>query len=118
MGVKNIAILIPTLNEEKHLGACLATVKTAITALSNVHVRVVISDGGSTDQTVTVAIANSAEIVGPAFGSIRGRGVQLNKAASFCLKNGTQPDLFLFLHADCILDPKSLVHLVATFGHT
>jgi glycosyltransferase involved in cell wall biosynthesis len=81
-------VVIPTLDEEASIAACLASVGD--------DVEVVVSDGGSGDATLAVvrsACPRASVVVGP-----RGRGGQLNRGAGAA----TSPAL-LFLHADCRL---------------
>jgi rSAM/selenodomain-associated transferase 2 len=80
----DLDIVIPTLNAASGLERTLA----ALAGLS-----IIVSDGGSTDDTVEVACRFGARVVaGPP-----GRGVQLAAGA----KAGTAPWLF-FLHADTV----------------
>src|SRR5688500_16479188 len=79
-----LAIVVPTLNEERalrrHLPAALAVAD-----------EVIVSDGGSTDGTLAVARELGATLVtGPP-----GRGGQLTRGAE-----ATDAPLLLFLHAD------------------
>jgi rSAM/selenodomain-associated transferase 2 len=83
-----LAVVIPTLDEEAQIGACLAAVGGCA------DVEVVISDGGSTDRTLELARRAGVRVVEGA----RGRGPQLNRGAA-----ATQAPRLLFLHADCRL---------------
>ena len=83
-----LAIVVPTLNVEDHLDALLAQVSPHAE-------RVVISDGGSTDGTLQIAIRNGAVI---AMGT-PGRGQQLRRGATWAV----EADWLLFLHADAQL---------------
>ncbi len=79
-----LAIVIPTLNEERALPDSLPH---ALDAADEVCV----SDGGSTDSTVAIARSLGAQVVtGPP-----GRGAQLNRGAAAC-----GAEVLLFLHAD------------------
>lgn len=82
-----LAIIIPTLNEEKTIHNCLKYLE------NNEGLEVVVSDGGSTDSTLKIA-EKFAQIVR----SSPGRGTQMNAgaAASSC-------DILLFFHADTTL---------------
>ncbi len=87
-----LAIVVPTLNEERALRAYLARAKAEAD-------RLIVSDGGSTDATLDIAREMGATIVsGPP-----GRGVQLNRGAAAA----PDADVLLFLHADTVLPPGS-----------
>ncbi len=87
-----ISVIIPTLNAEETLPHTLSALVTPL--VKGVVRQVVISDGGSSDQTVSIAEAAGATvIVGP-----KGRGRQL--VAGAALAKGPW---LLFLHADTVL---------------
>lgn len=84
-----ISVIIPTLNEESQMAGCLEQLS------SEPRAEVVVSDGGSEDNTAPIARSTSGVKVvngGP------GRGQQLNRGAleATC-------ERFLFLHVDCRL---------------
>jgi rSAM/selenodomain-associated transferase 2 len=82
-----LGIVMPTLNEAE---AIARTLPRALAAADEV----VVSDGGSGDDTVAIARHLGAQVVsGPA-----GRGEQLNRGAA-----ATSGDILLFLHADTLL---------------
>lgn len=82
------SVIIPTLNEEGRISACLAAVRAGGAC------EVVVSDGGSSDRTLELARPLADAVVeGPP-----GRGGQLNRGAQAA--RGTH---FLFLHADALL---------------
>jgi rSAM/selenodomain-associated transferase 2 len=82
-----LAIVMPTLNEAESLRR---TLPAALAAADEV----VVTDGGSTDETPEVAHALGARVVcGPP-----GRGGQLTRGAA-----ATDADILLFLHADTVL---------------
>ncbi len=85
-----LAVIIPTLNEERTIGSCLE----AVGAHSDLDVVVV--DGGSTDATCQRAAEAGARVVE----GKPGRGSQLNLGAA----STSAPDL-LFVHSDCRLPP-------------
>lgn len=87
-----LSVVIPTLNAETMLPACLAALMEGVeTGLIR---ELVISDGGSTDHTLQIAEEAGAVIVqGPA-----SRGGQLRRGAV-----AAQGEWLLFLHADSIL---------------
>lgn len=85
-----LAVVIPTLNEEGVIGACVEAVG------ADSHTVVVVSDGGSRDGTRAQAARLGALVVE----SPRGRGPQLNRGAA-----EVEAEAYLFLHADCLLPP-------------
>lgn len=86
-----ISVIIPTLNAAPGISKTLASAE----ASPLVSERLVV-DGGSADETVSVAVTAGAQIIE---GSPRGRGMQL--AAGAAAAHG---DWFLFLHADTVLE--------------
>ncbi|MCW8984668.1 MAG: glycosyltransferase, partial [Thermoanaerobaculales bacterium] len=83
-----LAVVIPTLDEELCIGGCLDSVGT------HEDVEVIVSDGGSSDRTREYARSSGARVVTGA----RGRGPQLNIGAA-----SSDSERLLFLHADCRL---------------
>lgn len=90
-----ISVIIPTYNEE-------FSIERTIRRLQEYDEKklvseIIISDGGSTDNTVDIAKKAFAKVVvGPA----KGRGAQMNYGASFSTNN-----ILYFLHADSIPPP-------------
>jgi len=98
---KSISVVIPTLNAGGELPGCLAALDG-----SELIAEIIVSDGGSRDETVAIAKAAGARVlIGPC-----GRGVQLIAGAAAAATG----DWLLFLHADCRLRP-GWEHAVATF---
>ncbi|MCI5146387.1 MAG: glycosyltransferase [Candidatus Electrothrix sp. AR3] len=94
--ILSISIIIPVLNEEESIGACL----DHLPASSEVEILVV--DGGSTDQTLgEVRIRGLKPIV-----SATGRGTQQHAGAQAASK-----DILLFLHCDTRLPPNFSTHI-------
>jgi rSAM/selenodomain-associated transferase 2 len=89
-----ISVVIPTLNAEEGLAACLAALVPA--AVEGVVREVIVVDGGSSDRTLKIVEQAGAELVHAA----PGRGEQLAAGAAMA----RQPWL-LFLHADTVLEP-------------
>ena len=93
-----LSLVVPTLNEERHLAA-------ALIAARSVDAEIIVSDGGSTDQTVAVARTHGARIVeGP-----RGRAGQQNRGAA-----AAQGRVLLFLHADTLVPDNYVDHVFET----
>lgn len=78
-----LSVIIPALNAEAHLGACLDGLGQAD--------ELVVVDGGSSDYTIEIAERRSAKLLCAA----TGRGHQLSAGA-----DAADGDWFLFLHAD------------------
>ena len=89
-----ISVVIPTLNAEGGLAACLTALVPA--AVEGLVREVIVVDGGSRDRTLAIIEQSGAELVraGP------GRGEQLSAGAA----RARSPWL-LFLHADTVLEP-------------
>lgn len=83
-----IAVVIPTLNEEGTIDSCLDSVG------GHRGVEIIVADGGSTDGTRNLVSRRGVAVVEGAVG----RGSQLNRGAL-----ATSADRLLFLHADCRL---------------
>ena len=90
-----ISVIIPTLNAQKRLPQCLSALFNA--TLEGLIAEVIIVDGGSDDDTFTIAEAFGAKIIT----SERGRGAQLAAGAA-----AARSPWFLFLHADTILTDR------------
>ena len=85
MESKGISVIIPALNEEATLKACLESAQRLN------PLEVIVVDGGSTDRTGEIAQDAGAIVVK----SQKGRGIQMNKGASLA-----KGEILLFLHAD------------------
>lgn len=96
-----ISVVIPTLNEELSIGKTLEI----IFRLENLH-EVIIVDGGSDDETLTIANRFPAKIIA----AKRGRGSQLNAGA--LVATG---DCLWFLHADTLPPVDAVAQIEAAF---
>jgi len=92
-----ISVIIPALNEERNIKACIESAKKL-----NL-LEIIVVDGGSTDRTKEIAMNAGAIVVK----SPKGRGVQMNKGASLA-----RGEILLFLHADTLISEEvsSLFH--------
>jgi glycosyltransferase involved in cell wall biosynthesis len=104
--VAGLAVIVPALNEQGGLAACLDSIAAAARRLPWPP-EVVVADGGSTDATVAVAVGRAATIVN----SQRGRGAQIRAGIE-----ASGADTLLVLHADCRLEPDALAAIVAALG--
>ena len=89
-----VSIVVPALDEERALPACLASVRAQEPPFDAVVV-----DGGSRDRTLDVALRAGARVIR----APRGRAAQMNEGA-----RATDGQVLLFLHADTILPPRAL----------
>ncbi len=85
-----LTVIVPTLNEAAHLAASLSSLPR--------EAEVVVCDGGSVDETLSMSTRSGARVV---TGS-RGRARQMNRGA-----DAARGDTLLFLHADCTLGPDA-----------
>ena len=89
-----ISVIVPTLNAEKSLTACLIALIPA--AMDGFVREVIVVDGGSSDRTLDIADDAGARIIH----AERGRGSQLHEGA-----RDARSGWLLFLHADTVLEP-------------
>lgn len=89
-----ISVVIPTLNAEQGLAACLTALVRAV--VEGVVREVIVVDGGSADRTAEIVDQAGATMIR----SPAGRGCQLAAGA----ERARMPWL-LFLHADTVLEP-------------
>ncbi|MEM8655450.1 MAG: TIGR04283 family arsenosugar biosynthesis glycosyltransferase [Pseudomonadota bacterium] len=100
-----ISVVIPTLNAAPALGPCLAALMEGVEA--GLIAELVISDGGSGDQTCTLAEAWGAHLVTGA----PSRGGQLRRGCA-----AARGAWFLVLHADTVLSPGWTEAVAAHLG--
>lgn len=93
--MSKLSVIIPTINEEKYLNETLQCLQK----LDPQAYEVIVVDGGSTDQTLSIASRFPVKILK----SKTGRSVQMNKGATIA-----QGNYLCFLHADTLV-PTDLV---------
>jgi rSAM/selenodomain-associated transferase 2 len=91
------SIIIPTLNEQEFLPRILDSLNGF-----DEDFEVIVADGGSTDETIT--IANEYGVL--VYSSKKGKGLQLIKGAEF-----SSGKILIFIHADTFL-PKNAFELI------
>lgn len=98
-----ITIIIPVLNEEKHIGSALANIERL-----NGEKEIIVVDGGSIDNTINIIKSVAAYCNTPIqfLSSQKGRGHQMNKGADFA-----GGEILLFLHADTILPENAIARI-------
>lgn len=97
-----ISVIIPTYNEEPYIKATIQ--KLLEYDEENLIKEIIIADGGSTDNTITIAKIEGAKI---ANSPKKGRAAQMNYGASFASEN-----ILYFLHADTI-PPRNYTNDIA-----
>ncbi len=90
-----ISIIIPTYNEAEQIEQTISKIHAAN---GDHEIEIIVADGGSTDETVSIAGNCKATIV---LSDQKGRAAQMNKGASVA-----KGDVLYFLHADSI-PPKN-----------
>lgn len=93
-----ISIIIPTFNEAPRIAALI----DILHALPGAAREIIVSDGGSTDETLCVAQDAGAIVVEGA----KGRGAQLNLGAQIA-----RGEILWFVHADAKIHRRSLIYL-------
>ena len=96
----SVSVVIPVLNEAKHLPETLAR------AAASAPGEIIVADGGSRDQTVRVAEAQGARVVTCS----PNRARQMNAGAAVA-----RGEVLLFLHGDTLLPPLSCQKALAAF---
>jgi len=91
------SIIIPTLNEEQIIGACLS----ALQPLRN-QCEIIVVDGDSIDNTQILAASLADKVIA----SVKGRAKQMNNGA-----RQSTGDILIFLHADTCL-PENALQLI------
>src|SRR5512140_1748661 len=102
-----LSIIIPAFNEEKYLPACLDSVLAALRQ-TGVQAGVVVCDNNSTDATARVARDKGVAVVFEPENQISRARNAGAKAAS--------GDWMLFIDADSILDPATLMDTLGAIG--
>lgn len=95
-----ISVIIPALNEEVGIAACIRRLTGAC--------EVLVADGGSSDATVREASLAGARVIG----AQRGRGIQMHAAAL-----ESQGDALFFLHADTLAPTAALEQIAGALGN-
>jgi rSAM/selenodomain-associated transferase 2 len=100
-----VSIIIITLNEAENIELTIKKARLAAIFPSGkaVPIEIIVSDGGSTDGTLEIALKLADKVIaGP-----KGRYKQLNAGAS-----QAKGDILLFLHADTILPEGAIIRIL------
>ncbi|MFN6482009.1 MULTISPECIES: TIGR04283 family arsenosugar biosynthesis glycosyltransferase [unclassified Nostoc] len=98
IGAAKISIIIPAINEAGNIQKAIATTQ------ASTNIEVIIVDGGSSDDTVTIAQSLNVKVIS----SSPGRAVQMNAGAL-----AASGEILLFLHADTRL-PMGFDEMIRT----
>lgn len=99
----SVGVVIPTLNEGRQIEACLAS----LNPLREAGAHVLLSDGGSDDDTVERAARAGVQVLD----APRGRALQMNVGAA-----AVGGHMLWFVHADSRLTPRACAAIVAIAG--
>ncbi|MDP6942405.1 MAG: TIGR04283 family arsenosugar biosynthesis glycosyltransferase [Planctomycetota bacterium] len=94
----SVSVIIPTFREKSRIGGLLEGLRSQFPSW-----QLVVVDGGSDDGTLEVAQNTGADLTLQTSAS-RGKQMRLGAEAA-------TGDIFLFLHADCVLPPEALTYL-------
>ena len=102
----DVSIIIPAYNEEKYIGACLASIKRQ--KFSGKY-EIILGDGKSKDSTVKIARDYGAKVVVENYGTPSGGRLAATKAA--------RGKIFVFLSADVEVSPDYLEDICRVFDN-
>lgn len=102
MSVSKISLIMPVFNEAKSLRRTLNSLRLSSTE------ELIVVDGGSTDNTVSIA----REFTDKVYVTETGRARVMNYGAS-----QAKGEIFLFLHADCTLPERAFSIIRETLGN-
>lgn len=101
--MSTVSVIMPVLNEARGLRETLRALSTQ----RGCH-ELVIADGGSTDETLSIAREFTSRVIT----CPRGRARQMNTAAA-----AASGDILLFLHADCVLPAGAFELIIAAMSN-
>jgi len=109
-GLTAFSIIIPTLNEEKHIGACLT--RLAALKYPSSCLEVIVVDNGSTDATLEIAISFATAVN---LRVLEKKGVHVSAMRNFAAENASG-EVLVFLDADCYVPNDWLLQAHIVMG--
>jgi glycosyltransferase involved in cell wall biosynthesis len=109
-GLTPFSIIIPTLNEEKHIGTCLG--RLAAMKYPSSCVEVIVVDNGSTDATLDIAISFATVLN---LRVLQKQHVHVSSMRNFAAENATG-EVLAFLDADCYVPTDWLLQAHIVMG--
>jgi len=100
-----ISVIIPTYNEEENIAKTIEEIKIRDT--EKLISEIIVSDGQSTDQTVSIASNAGATVI---VSEKKGRAAQMNYGSSIA-----KGQILYFLHADSIPPRNFTIHILNAF---
>jgi glycosyltransferase involved in cell wall biosynthesis len=111
MNLVCISIIIPALQEEKLLPYTLAAFPVGV--FGTVDIEVIVSDGGSTDSTISIAKRHGATVVHNDNGKRQTIAKGRNEGA-----RQARGDVLVFINADTVpANPESFLRCIENFAH-
>lgn len=106
--LNSVSVIIPTLNEEERIKACISSVTG-----SRYHQEIIVVDGGSSDRTRIIAENLGAKVIchDLAIEKGGGRGGQIRKGI-----DSASGDVVVILHADTILPAPEIHRIMKTLN--
>jgi rSAM/selenodomain-associated transferase 2 len=98
----SISVVIPVFNEAAHIERCLSAIPVCAPVCE-----VIVADGGSTDETVSLARAKGARVIH----SEKGRGIQIAAATQ-----AAKGDVLLIMHADSVLRAGAAERIISALS--
>lgn len=102
--VRHISAVIPALNERERIGGCIKSLLNQPEIIE-----VIVSDGGSTDDTCAISETNGARVIQSGH---LGRGYQISDGIL-----NTSGDVILAIHADCRLTHGAANRVLAALNN-
>ena len=108
--MKEIIILLPSLNEEDGIGEVIDRINKVHINSGLYSLRILVVDGNSTDSTRKISKERGAEVLLQS--EEGGKGVGVREAIEHILKNSKDDDLMIMMDADATYYPEDLPRFI------